>query len=221
MRRSRLSPDPAGRLDRRDFLKIGGATGFGLWLGNRSLSALAQQPSAPPPRPKTNIEDALRAPRTKYSLPGLFPGRVVEVQDAAAVKDDKPVARVVYRLVEKGLEGLTKKSAENSFGLFFSRDDIVGIKVNPVGPGTISTHLEVVDALIDWLVACGLNRKNIVIWDRFDFMLKDAGFTPERYPGVGIEGLQTMDEAAAMGKTQDNSRWLRPEIGRASCRERV
>jgi hypothetical protein len=144
-------------------------------------------------------------------LPGLFPGRVVEVQDAAAVKDDKPVARVVYRLVEKGLEGLTKKSAENSFGLFFSRDDIVGIKVNPVGPGTISTHLEVVDALIDWLVACGLNRKNIVIWDRFDFMLKDAGFTPERYPGVGIEGLQTMDEAAAMGKTQDNSRWLRPD----------
>ena len=39
-------------------------------------------------------------------------------------------------------------------------------------------------------------------------MLKDAGFTAERYPGIGIEGLQTMDEAAAEGKTADNSRWL-------------
>ena len=210
-RRSRFSPELPGRLDRRDFLKIGGATGLGLWLGNRSLSALAQQPSAPPPRPKTNIEDSLRVPRTKYSLPGFFPGRVVEVQDAAAVQDDKPVSRVVYRMVEKGLGGLTKKSGKDSCGLFFSRDDVVGIKVNPVGPGTISTHLEVVDALIDWLVAGGLNRKNIIIWDRFDYMLRDAGFTPEKYPGVGIEGLQTMDEAAAMGKTQDNSHWLKPD----------
>ena len=90
-------------------------------------------------------------------------------------------------------------------------DDVVGIKVNPVGPGTISTHHEVVDALIDWLVANGLPRRNIIIWDRFDYMLKDAGFTPERYPGVGIEGLQTMDEAAAMGKTTNISRWLRPD----------
>jgi Domain of unknown function (DUF362) len=212
MRRTcRLSPELPGRLDRRDFLKIGGAAGFGLWVGNRSLSALAQQPSAPPPRPKTNIEDALRIPRTRYSLPGLFPATVVEVQDAAAIRDDKPVSRVVYRLVEKGLNALTQKSGKDSFGLFFNRDDVVGIKVNPVGPGTISTHLEVVDALVDWLTAGGLERKNIIIWDRFDYMLRDAGYTAERYPGLGIEGLQTMDEAAAMGKTDDNSRWLKPD----------
>ena len=208
---SRLSPGLPGCLDRRGFLKMGGVTGLGLWLGNRSLKALAQEPAAPPPRPKTNIEDALRVPKTKFSLPGFFPGKVVEVQDAAAVKDDKPVSRAVYRMVEKGLEGLTRKSGKDSCRLFFGRDDVVGIKVNPVGPGTISTHLEVVDALVDWLVSGGVDRKNIIIWDRFDYMLKDAGFTPERFPGVGIEGLQTMDEAAAMGKTQDNSRWLKPD----------
>jgi len=64
--------------------------------------------------------------------------------------------------------------------------------------------------MIGWLEANGLARKNIIIWDRFDFMLKDAGFTAERLPRRGIEGLQTMDEAAAEGKTQDNSKWLRP-----------
>ena len=200
-----------GFLDRRGFLKMGGAAGIGLWLGNRSLSALAQETSAPPPRPKTNIEDALKVPKTRYSLPGLFPGKVVEARDAGSVQDDKPVAKAVHRMLEKGLRELTGKGAKDSFGLFFSRDDVVGIKVNPVGPGTISTHHEVVDALIDWLVAGGLHRGNIIIWDRFDYMLRDAGFTAERYPGVGIEGLQTMDEAAAMGQTQDNSRWLKTD----------
>jgi hypothetical protein len=85
---------------------------------------------------------------------------------------------------------------------------VIGIKVNPVGAGLISTRLEVVDAVIAWLVLGGIQRKNIIIWDRFDYMLRDAGFTPTRYPGIGIEGLQTMDEAAVEGKTQDNSRWL-------------
>lgn len=42
-------------------------------------------------------------------------------------------------------------------------------------------------------------------------MLEDAGFTAERFPGVGIEGLQTMDEAAATGDTDDNSRWLKSD----------
>lgn len=198
-------------LDRRDFLKLSGRGGLAVWLGSRSLSGLAQQPSAPPPRPKTNIEEALKVPRTTYSLPGLFPGKVVEVNDAGAVRGEKPIARVVGQMFEKGLKELTGQSGRSAFRLLFGRDDIVGIKVNPVGPGTISTHHEVVEALVHWLTTSGLPRRNIIIWDRFDYMLRDAGFTPERYPGVGIEGLQTMDEAAAMGKTQDNSRWLRPD----------
>ena len=69
----------------------------------------------------------------------------------------------------------------------------MGIKVNPVGAGLISTRLELVDVVIDWLVQAGLPKRQIIIWDRFDYMLTEAGFTPERYPGVAIEGLQTMD----------------------------
>lgn len=205
------SLEPKGSLDRRAFLRMSGAVGIGFWFGNRSPSSFAQQPSPPTPRPRTNIEDALKVPKNKYSLPGLFPGKVIEVKDAGAVKDDRSVPKAVYRMFEKGLSGLTDRRGRDCFDLFFSKDDVVGIKVNPVGPGTISTHHEVVNALIHWLVAGGLRRRNIIIWDRFDYMLKDAGFTPERYPEVGIEGLQTMDEAAAMGKTQDNSRWLKPD----------
>jgi hypothetical protein len=41
----------------------------------------------------------------------------------------------------------------------------------------------------------GIPRGNVVIWDRFEHMLKDAGYTKERFPGVRIEGLQAMDES--------------------------
>jgi hypothetical protein len=75
----------------------------------------------------------------------------------------------------------------------------------------ISTRLELVDAVAAWLEAGGITRKNIVIWDRFDFMLTDAGFTAGRFPGMSIEGLQTMDEQAQEGTTADNSKWLKPD----------
>jgi hypothetical protein len=46
-----------------------------------------------------------------------------------------------------------------------------------------------------------------VIWDRFDGMLREAGFTEERYPGIGIEGLQTIDEEET-GEGEDPRAWL-------------
>jgi hypothetical protein len=36
-------------------------------------------------------------------------------------------------------------------------------------------------------------------------MLKDAGFTPERFPGIGIEGLQTMDEKGNNWRDKDGN----------------
>ncbi len=42
-------------------------------------------------------------------------------------------------------------------------------------------------------------------------MLTDAGFTAGRFPGMSIEGLQTMDEQARGGTTADNSKWLKPD----------
>jgi hypothetical protein len=188
-RRYRSMP-PENAVGRREFLKAGGALGAGLVMAGRSLLAAQQtqgqqppaKPAGPPPKPKTNIEDALKVPKTKWSLPGPFPGRVIEVHDPAAMPDGKVDGAVVKAMFEKGIRELTGKSLKKSFGLFFTKKDVVGLKVNPVGPGLISTRLEVVDAVVD--------------------------YTPERFPGIAIEGLQTMDEAAAEGKTQDNSKWL-------------
>ncbi len=198
------------RLERRDFLKIGGGSllGAGLLLGRPPLFGQEAAKVEPPVKPKTNIDEALAVPRTKNSLPGIFPGKVVSVKDEHAMNEQGVDGKIVAAMFEKGMQTLTGKPLNESFNLFFDKNDVVGIKVNPVGAGLIATRLEVVDAIITWLKQGGLPAKNIVIWDRFDYMLTDAGFTQARYPGIGIEGLQTMDEAAAEGKSQDDSRWL-------------
>ena len=198
------------RLERRDFLKIGGGSllGAGLLLGTPPLWGQESAKPEPPARPKTNIDEALAVPRTKHSLPGLFPGKVVAVKDERAMNEGGVNGKVVASMFEKGIHALTGKSSAKSFPLFFNKKDIVGIKVNPVGAGLIATRLEVVDAVIAWLRRGGIPARNIVIWDRFDYMLAAAGFKAARYPGIGIQGLQTMDEAAAEGKSNDDSRWL-------------
>jgi hypothetical protein len=192
---------------RRDFMKLGGAVTTGIVLGTPTLWARdkARNRSG---RIKTNIEDAIKVPRTAHSLPGPFPGRVVEVNDDAVRKGDTIDSRVVRSMFYKGVSALTMKDSRTAYNLFFEPDDVIGIKVNPVGAGIISTHVELVDAIIGWLTDNGSKRANIIIWDRFDYMLADAGYTRARFPGIGIEGLQTMDEAAAEGKKEDNSQWL-------------
>ncbi len=198
-------------VNRRSFLKATGLVGTGLVLGTPSLLADTDDKGEKPSKPATNIKDALAVPRTPFSLPGKFPGKVVEIHDPKAMVNDKPQAEVVKAMVDKGITNLTGKSMRESFGLFFGPNDVIGIKINPVGVGLISTRLEVVDAIIAWLEANGVKRSNIVIWDRFDYSVLDAGFTAERYPGIGLDGMQTMDESAAGGETEDNSRWLKPD----------
>jgi hypothetical protein len=84
---------------------------------------------------------------------------------------------------------------KGAFDLFFEPGDVIGIKVNPVGPPLINTHVELTQAVVAWLIANKVAPDHIVVWDRFDYMLKDAGYVADAFPkGVRIEGLQTMDE---------------------------
>ena len=199
------------KVNRRNFLKVSSAASAGLVLGTPTLWAQDAQKQKKPVRPKTNIDDVLKVPKTKYSLPGAFPGKVVEIHNPQAMTEEKVDSPIVKQMFQSGIQKLTNKNLKKSFKQFFEKDDIVGIKVNPVGPGLINTRLELVDAIIDWLVENGIKKGNVIIWDRFDYMLTDAGFTSERYPGIGIEGLQTMDESAASGESKDDSKWLKPD----------
>ena len=193
MSRSHVSMDAVFEMNRREFVQtLTGctATAGALMLG----TPLSGQEKEAAPEVATNIAEFLKVPKTPHSLPGPFPGRVVKVTDPRSLVDEKVDAKVVAEMVERGIRSLTGTSMKKSFRMFFTRDDVVGLKVNPVGPPLISTKPEVVEAVIRWLVDNKLPASNIVIWDRFDLDLKDAGFTQARFPGVRIDALQTMVE---------------------------
>ncbi len=192
MSRSHVSMDGVLEVNRREFVaSISGAAAAATLL--RAPSADAQEREAPP-KVETNVASFLAVPRTPHSLPGPFPGRVVKVHDARSLAGDTVDGKVVAEMFERGVRSLTGTTMKDAFGMFFTREDVVGLKVNPVGPPLISTKPEVAEAVIRWLTGNGLPAKRIVIWDRFDLDLKDAGFTPQRFPGVRIEALQTMVE---------------------------
>ena len=190
---------------RRYFCTIAPAApvGGGFGLGVRDVRGAHSR--TPPPTPETNIGDFTKVPKGKHALPGPFPGKVVEVKDKRSFVDEKFDGKVIGEMFERGIRTLTGKDMKASFDLFFQPTDVVGIKVNPVGPPLINTRPELADAVITWLVDNKVPRSNIVIWDRFDYMLKDAGFTPERFPGIRLEGLQTMDETGNTWKGPDGN----------------
>lgn len=200
MRRSYRSMKPALDPDRRDFLKtLGVAAAGGIVLGVPDFAedkpeAKTEAKPAPPAEVQTNVADFMKVPKGPHALPGPFPGKVVQVTDAKALKDRRVDPTVVNKMFERGLTELTGKDPSKSFDLLFTKDDVVGIKVNPVGAPLINTTPALTAAVVSWLVANGVPYGNIVIWDRFDDMLKEAGFTAKAFPGVRIESLQTMVE---------------------------
>lgn len=183
-------------LSRRTLLRAAGAVAAGgVVLGAPGPSWAGV--SAAESEVKTNLDDYMAVPRGPQAIPGQHPGKVVKVHDPACLIEDAIDAAVVEGMVERGIAALTGQDLSASFASLFTPQDVVGIKVNPVGPPLISVKHEVVQALVAWLEAGGVTRDRIVIWDRFEGMLTEAGFTAERYPGIRLAGLQSEPDGDA------------------------
>jgi hypothetical protein len=176
---------PPPRLSRRGFL-VGAAAGLAAgvpaaWLASRYL--------APPFTGRT-----AEVPRPPYAMPGPYPGRVVEVRCPEAVGDDYSINHpAVGRMLDRGMCELTGADPGDLPAVwkrFFSKDDVVGIKVNPVGrapkpnedgrvPGAVGavSSLELVYEVVDRLIhQAGLPPENVVVFDRYAREFEDAGY---------------------------------------------
>lgn len=154
-------------------------------------------------KPATNIDEAFTIPRSEASMPGRYPGRVVDVYDPASVSEGVPVAERCSAMLEQAMLSLTGSARLNeAWRQFVSPDDIIGLKVNPVGGKLLSTSPVLVEAIITQLENAGIPRTNIMIWDRREFQLHEAGFTAERFPGINIRGTECKD---AQGSFRDEN----------------
>ena len=183
-------------MKRRDFFRTLSIGGVGLALSPVVNAAQKSSLFLSDEKPSTNIADAIAIPRTKDSMPGLFPGRVVKVVDNSSVVDGIPSADRAYVMLRESLLALTgEKSLKKAWRKFISPNDIIGLKVNPVAGRLLTTSHAVTGAVIKQLEESGIPRKNIVIWDRREMQLHETGYTEENYPGIEIVGTECMDSA--------------------------
>lgn len=128
--------------------------------------------------------------RSALGMPGLFPGRVVDVFHAGAIVGRRVSQPAVRDMLAAGMKALTGDvAAKDAWARFFVPADIVAIKVNPSGAPGIVTSLALVREVIQGLNAVGVPNGNIVIYDRHSNQLEVNGYHALVPPGVRIVGL--------------------------------
>ncbi len=178
---------------RRNFLKVLSAGGTGL-LASRVFPLSADSFAAEDVKPATNVAEAMKHPRNEKSMPGRFPAKVVQVINEKAIVEGVIQQDKTDKMLEAAMLELTgATTVAEAWRYFVSDKDIIGLKVNPVAGKELSTSLEVTKAIIDQLTEAGIPKKNIVIFDRREFELTDAGFTAENFPGIRITGTECKD----------------------------
>ena len=184
-------------MDRRKFFKYLSVGSLGIALSpvvkGATPTALFQQSL-----PENNFADAKNIPRTKDSMPGLYPGKVVQANHNACVADGVPVESAAYEMLKVSMLALTGAATLREAWLkFVGPNDRIGLKVNPVAGETLTTSHAVTKSIIKQMEEAGIPRSNIVIWDRREFQLYETGYTEENYPGIRVVGTECKDAAGS------------------------
>ena len=102
---------------------------------------------------------------------------VVEAIGKQVWENDQLNEDAVSELMDQAMMKLTgRSSAKEAWRDIVLPDDIVGIKINPLAGPELSTHSIIVDKIVEGLYGAGVLRKQIIIWDRFEEHLLNAGY---------------------------------------------
>ena len=117
--------------------------------------------------------------------PTSTPSIVYAVHDSASIKDYKTNPRVVHEMVNRLVLAATGQSElAKAWASLVAPNERIGIKISAAGGELFTTHHDVVNAIVDGLVAAGHSRSTIIVWDRSLGGIRDAGYR------AGIDGYQ-------------------------------
>ncbi|NMC66307.1 MAG: DUF362 domain-containing protein [Acidobacteria bacterium] len=120
--------------------------------------------------------------------------RVVIIRSQLAwAANGRPDPAFMLRMFRKGLEVLTGSSlAEDGLRQIFNPGENIGLKISTIGRRAISTYPETAVTLGLWLAKTFGREDKIIIWDRTNEELKDAGYKLSRSAGsLKILGTDT------------------------------
>src|SRR6266487_1720290 len=111
--------------------------------------------------------------------PTPTPSVVYTTHDSDAIKDYKTNPSVVRAMVNRLVLAVTgQPDVAKAWASLVSPTDKIGIKICAAGGELFTTHHDVVNAIVDGLVAAGHPRGGIIVWDRSLGGIKDAGYEP-------------------------------------------
>ncbi|MGH9309912.1 MAG: DUF362 domain-containing protein [Vicinamibacterales bacterium] len=171
-------------MDRRTFV-------YNATLGtlNLTLAGLPLRQEAAGKTLKIDVH-APALPPSPLGMPGLFPGRVVDVVHANPIVNRRVSQPAVRAMLDEGMRVLTgDASARDAWARFVVPTDVVALKVNPSGvPGTV-TSIPLLREVIQALTAVGVPTRNIIVYDRNSNQLEVNGYHALVPPGVRVVGL--------------------------------
>ena len=175
-------------MDRRTFVKRTCMGSASLLVGG--LTAPGEEvvlPQAPP----IDVHEAPRRKKSPLGMPGLFPGRVVEIADKRSIVRNRVSQPIVHDMLDRGLKELTgEPSAKAALAKFIDPNDVVGIKINPSGAPACCSSPELVREIISTVRSLGVPARNIVVYDRFGDEMEVASYHAVLPPGIQVQSVQ-------------------------------
>lgn len=177
-------------MDRRTFVKAGCIGSASLLM--QGLDPMMRADVAPRPEvPPIELRGLPDYKPSSLGMPGLFPGRVIEVRDPDAIARNRVSQPVVRHMLERAMKELTgEKSGQAAWAKFVEPHDIVGIKINPSGAPACCTSPEILREIIGSVQSVGVPARNIVVYDRYSYEMDIGSYQVLLPPGVRIAGIQ-------------------------------
>jgi len=125
--------------------------------------------------------------------PTPTPSIIYAIHDSDAIKDYKTNSRLVRAMVDRLVTASTDQpDVAKAWASLVSPNDKVGIKISAAGGELFTTHHDVVDAIVDGLVAAGHARGSIIVWDRSLGGVAEAGYRPQ-VDGYQVKAIAPRD----------------------------
>src|SRR5437660_9285624 len=176
-------------MDRRTFVKAGCIGSASLLV--EGLDPMVRADAAPPIAPPVEVHGLPGYKPSPLGMPGLFPGRVIEIRDPSAIVRNRVSQPVVSHMLEHAMKELTgEKSARPAWAKFVESRDIVGIKINPSGAPACCSSPEILREIIGSVQSIGVPARNILVYDRYSYEMDIGSYQALLPPGVRIVGIQ-------------------------------
>jgi Domain of unknown function (DUF362) len=103
--------------------------------------------------------------------------RVVIVKNPNATEAFRPRPAIIQTMVDRAITALTGKATPHDAWLsLVSTQDVVGLKVFSEPGQNSGTRPAVAAAVAEGLIKAGLPPKHVIIWDKSEYDLREAGF---------------------------------------------